>query len=133
MTVPTEALDARRYAAQYELLRAQVMGTPRDMAWGHEASQPRGIGLALLLREGMPGWLKAVRAVLRASLAPPASDTGAGAARPGLDSRAADATLPRTFAYPQVHDITILLASLVLSTRQPAGLSPSEGGYRPCQ
>lgn len=39
------------------------------MVPGHEAKPPRGIGLALLLREGMPGWLKAVTHVLSAALA----------------------------------------------------------------
>lgn len=132
MTVQSEAIDARQYATQYELLRAQVIGVPRDMAWGREASPSRGIGLALLLREGMPGWLKAVQAVLRAAFAPPASESGVGGMRPALESRAANAALLRMFPCTQYHDITILLASLVLSTRHPAGLSAREGGYRPC-
>lgn len=129
MIVQTEALTASQYAVQYEVLRAQVSAAPRELALGRAASQPRGIGLALLLREGMPGWLRAVAAMLRASLAPPAAAIGGGA--PPAENRAADPTLPRTLPYAH-HDLTILLASLVLSTRQPAGLSPTEGGYRPC-
>jgi len=133
MITQTEALDIRQYVAQYELLRAQVIGTPRDMVLGREASQRRGIGLALLLREGMPGWLKAVEAVLRASLAAPPSEASGSGVRTALEGRPADAVMPTTSAHAQHHDITILLASLVLSTRHLPGLSPSEGGYRPCQ
>jgi hypothetical protein len=57
MNLETGVLDVRQYAAQYELLRAQVTGTARDGALGRESSQQRGVGLALLLREGLPGWL----------------------------------------------------------------------------
>ena len=133
MTLKTESLDARPYAAQYELLRTQVIGTAEALAIGREVSQARGIGLALLLREGLPGWLEAVEAVLRASLAPAACGGGAGEVRPALESRAVDLTVPRTFASTQYHDITMVLTSLVLSTRQRAGLSASERGLRPCQ
>jgi hypothetical protein len=106
------------------LLRAQIIGTPRDLVWGHQASQQRGIGLALLLREGMPGWLKAVDDVLRGSLVPPAAANNTGAAAPA----AADGAMAKTFAHTPWHDLTILLASLVLSTRRPAGVSPIIGG-----
>jgi len=132
MTVPTAALDVGQFAAQYELLRAQVSGTSRDGALGPEARQARGIGLALLLREGMPGWLKAVEPVLRVALASPASATSASGVLLSPGTPAANVAMPRTFARAQHHDITMLLASLVLSTRHLAGLSPSEGGYRPC-
>jgi hypothetical protein len=132
MIAQTQALDVRQYVSQYELLRAQVIGTSRDMALGREASQRRGIGLALLLREGMPGWLKAMEAVLRASLvAAPCEASGSG--RTALEGPPSDAAVPTTSEHAQHHDITILLASLVLSTRHLPGLSPSEGGYRPCQ
>jgi hypothetical protein len=118
MIAQMEALDVTRYAAQYELLRAQVTGTPRDMALGRAARQPGGIGLALLMHEGMPGWLKAVEAVLRASSASPAPQMSGGVLLAALERRATDAPIPHV----QHHDITILLASLVLSTRHPAGL-----------
>ena len=72
MNRKTRVLDVRQYAAQYELLRAQVTGTPRDGALGREACQQRGVGLALLLREGLPGWLTAVEVLLCGSLAAPA-------------------------------------------------------------
>jgi hypothetical protein len=131
VSVQPEALDARQYAAQYELLRVQVIGTPRDPALGREASPARGIGLALLLREGVPGWLKAVHAVLRASLAAPASGVSASG-RPALEGCGEDGAVP-SFAHARQHDITMLLASLVLSTRHPPSVSAREGGYRPCQ
>jgi hypothetical protein len=132
MIVNTEALDVRQYAAQYELLRALFSGSSRNRAFGREARQARGIGLALLLREGMPGWLKAVEPMLRVALASPASETSARGVLLSPQTPAADVAMPRTFAHAQHHDITMLLASLVLSTRHRAGLSPSEGGYRPC-
>lgn len=132
MSVEAEALDVTRYTVQYELLRAQVVGTTRDMARGCEAGQPRGIGLALLLREGMPGWLKAAEAVIRASLVPRATETCDSGAQPALKGAASGAAALMTLPSAQRHDITRLLASLVLSTRRLAGLPPSEG-YRPCQ
>ncbi|MBI2319767.1 MAG: hypothetical protein HYU75_22900 [Betaproteobacteria bacterium] len=133
MTVPNRALDAGQFVTQYELLRAQIIGTPQAVTRGHEPGQPRGIGLALLLREGMPGWLNAVEAVLRASLVPHAAAAGAGAVVPTVANRAADAAMRTTFPSLPWHDITILLASLVLSTRRPASVSLSTGGYRPWQ
>jgi hypothetical protein len=66
MILEAAKLDARQYTVQYELLRSQVIGTARE----NIADQPRGIGLALLLSEGMPGWLKSVGEALRVSLAP---------------------------------------------------------------
>ena len=70
MNVEGTILDAKQYTVQYELLRSQVIGTVGDAARGNTAGQPRGIGLARLLSEGLPGWLKTVEAVLRAVLAP---------------------------------------------------------------
>lgn len=122
MNLKTRVLDVRQYAAQYELLRAQVTGTPQDGAWGYEACPQRGVGLALLLREGLPEWLKAVEVLLCGSLAAPA-----------LEGGAANAAVPTVSPPVHAHDLTILLANLVLSTRHLPGLSPREGGYRPCQ
>lgn len=73
MIVDTPAFDVTQYAAQYEQLRAQVVGARPDLTRA-SAALPRGIGLALLLREGMPGWLKAVETVLRASSAARSTD-----------------------------------------------------------
>ena len=52
MIVEAAAIDTTPYTMQYELLRAQVFGTANDMG------PRRGIGLAVLLREGMPGCSK---------------------------------------------------------------------------
>ena len=111
MIVAGTMLDATQYTVQYEMLRSQAVG---DVARGNTGGQARGIGLALLLSEGMPGWLKAVEGVLRASLAPRAVDspdlaphegsTGCSTARVWLSSL-------------QRNEVTALLASLVLSTR----------------
>jgi len=99
MIVAGTMLDAMQYTVQYELLRSQVIGTVGDVARGNTGGQTRGIGLALLLSEGMPGWLKAVESVLRASLAPRAFES------------------PVWLSSVQRHEVTTLLASLVLSTR----------------
>jgi hypothetical protein len=68
-------LDARPFTAQYELLRSHVVGAAGDGAQGEHGAHPRGAGLGLLLREGMPGWLDAIAAVIRASPAQRTMDT----------------------------------------------------------
>jgi len=119
-------LDSTQYTVQYELLRSQVIGTAGDVTGGNTAGQARGVGFALLLSEGMPGWLKTVEAVLRASVAPRAADA------PDLSLHE---VLPWPRAAPvwlssvQRHEVTTLLASLVLSTR-PVVRSSSREGYR---
>ena len=45
-----DTLDVTRFATQYELLRSQVMGAASGTDAGLAAMQPRGTGLALLLR-----------------------------------------------------------------------------------
>src|SRR5580658_2682386 len=67
--------DAMQYSLQYELLRSQVISSAGSVTQGSVGGQTRGIGFALLLSEGMPGWLKTVESVLRASLAPRAVDS----------------------------------------------------------
>jgi hypothetical protein len=81
----------------------------------------------------LPGWLKAVEALLQGSLAALASEASASGVAPALQADAGDTAAPRACAPAHYHDITILLASLVLSTRHLPGLSPREGGYRACQ
>ncbi len=67
MIIEANSPDVTQYTAQYELLRSQVIGDCRGEAVHSEmAAQPRGVGLALILREGMPGWLNAIAAVIRA-------------------------------------------------------------------
>jgi hypothetical protein len=115
-----EAIDTTRYTMQYELLRAQVFGLAND------TGPRRGIGLAVLLREGMPGWLKAVDGVMRASLRQTTSSPNVDeqpAIRPSIE--------PGTLWRTQVHDLIKLLASLVLSTRFFADLSHT-GRDRSC-
>ncbi len=111
MIVEAAKLDATQYSVQYELLRCQVIGTVGSVTQGSMAGQTRGIGFALLLSEGMPGWLKTVESVLRSSLAPRKVDSPDPETmpRPG----AARVWLPTVLR----DEVTILLASLVLSTR----------------
>jgi hypothetical protein len=103
-----------QYSLQYELLRSQVIRSAGSVTQGSVGGQTRGIGFALLLSEGMPGWLKTVESVLRASLAPRAVDSP-DPARPEtvLRSGAARIWLPTVLR----DEVTMLLASLVLSTR----------------
>jgi len=114
MIVENAKLDAMQYSVQYELIRSQVIGTVGSVTQGSTAGQTRGIGLALLLSEGMPRWLKTVESVLRASLAPRPVDS--------LDPALPEA-MPRPSAaqvwLPTVlrDEVTMILASLVLSTR----------------
>ncbi|MGH8645862.1 MAG: hypothetical protein ACREX4_15935 [Gammaproteobacteria bacterium] len=73
MTAPAATLEVTQYTAQYELLRAQVVGTVSEMALDHKARQPRGIGLAsvaipLPVRSLIPKRF-AARALVRASSA----------------------------------------------------------------
>jgi hypothetical protein len=121
MIIEAAKLDVTQYTVQYELLRSQVTGSAGNAVL---AGQPRGVGLALFLSEGMPGWLRTVETVLRTALAP----------------RAADATDPARHDSPQTsatpvwlssvrHEVTALLASLVLSTRPVAHQALREG-YR---
>jgi hypothetical protein len=75
MNVEAAKLDLTQYTVQYELLRSQVMPPAPNAARGDTAADPqRGVGLALLLSEGMPGWLKTVETVLRAAIAPQAAE-----------------------------------------------------------
>lgn len=113
MIAEAEAIDTTRYTMQYELLRAQVFGTANDI------SPRRGIGLAVLLRDGMPGWLKAVDAVIRASPMLQATNSPRGDEQPALRHSIELGTPWRA----QLHDLIKLLASLVLSTRFFAELS----------
>ena len=76
MIVEAATIDVTQYTVQYELLRSQVIDPTGNPARGDKAAdQPRGVGLALLLSEGMPGWLKTVGAVIRTALAPRVADS----------------------------------------------------------
>jgi hypothetical protein len=122
MIVEAAKLDVMQYTVQYELLRFQVIGSAANVVL---AGQPRGIGLALFLSEGMPGWLRTVETVLRTALAPRAAEATDTAPHEGL---------PQTSATPAWlssvrHEVTTLLASLVLSTR-PVAQQALREGYR---
>jgi len=113
MIIETAKLDTMQYSVQYEPIRSQVMGTIGSVTQGSTAGQTRGIGLALLLSEGMPKWLKTVESVLRASLAPHPVDSLDPALPETMPRSAARVWLPTGLR----DEVTMLLASLVLSTR----------------
>jgi hypothetical protein len=118
-------LDATQYIMHYELLRSQVVATMGNAAPGI-TGQPRGVGLTLLLSEGMPGWLKTVEGVLRASLAPPAVDSWCPSRHENLPRYSA---APGWLSSVPLQEVTTLLTSLVLSTR-PATHEGTREGYR---
>ncbi len=121
--------DARQFTAQYELLRSHVIGAAGDGAQRELGAHPRGVGLGLLLRDGMPGWLNAIAAVIRASLAQRVIDIPLRLlAEPSADRGIASPWLSSV----QRQDITALLTNLVLSTRRVERSSPREG-HRSCR
>jgi hypothetical protein len=128
MIVEAATPDVTQYTVQYELLRSQVIGPTGNSATEDAAAdQRRGVGLALLLSEGMPGWLKTVGAVIRTALAPRAADSRVPAPQEGWPpSSAAPVWLSSVR-----HEVTTLLASLVLSTR-PVAHQSSREEYRTC-
>ena len=127
---PVDTLDVTRYATQYELLRSQFTSAASGGTDAARAvTQPRGAGLALLLREGLPAWMRAVRQVLNAAVAlPPSNDV------PPVAPGASDNTVSSASVLPlaQRRDVTTLLASLVLSTRRWVASAPRQE-YRPCR
>jgi hypothetical protein len=118
--------DVMQYTVQYELLRTQVIGSVGDIGQGNTKGQARGIGLALLLSEGMPGWLKAVEGVLRASLQSRRFDLPSPVPYEGPT---ANNVVPTWMSSVQRNKATALLASLILSTR-PLTPQSSREGYR---
>jgi hypothetical protein len=123
-------LDAMQFTVQYELLRSQVIAAAGDVPQRDLGAHPRGVGLGLLLREGMPGWLSAIDAVIRASLAQRTMDTPLPLSPP---EHLAECSITSPWlSGVQRQDITTFLASLVLSTRRVECSSPKEG-YRSCQ
>ena len=128
MIVETATIDVTQYTVQYELLRSQVIDpTGNSVRRDKAADQPRGVGLALLLSEGMPGWLKTVGAVIRTALAPRVADSRDPAPQEGSPPSSATPVWLSSVR----HQVTTLLASLVLSTR-PVAHQSSRGEYRTC-
>lgn len=99
-------VDARQHAADcaahYEALRAQIMGVATP-------ALVHGVSLGLLLQQGVPAWVQALRTVMHQS--PPPSRPMAGCPD----------TAPRAEVIPatQYGDVVTLLAGLVLSARPP--------------
>jgi hypothetical protein len=117
-------LDETQYTVQYELLRSQVIGPAATATRGDPAAgQPRGVGLALLLNEGMPGWLRTVETMFRAALAPREANSRGLAPHEGSPQ---SITVPAWLSSVHQHEVTTLLASLVLSTRNVAHQSSRE-------
>ena len=116
MIAEEEKSDVTRYTVQYELLRSQVIGPSGNVT----ANQPRGVGLALFLSEGVPGWLKSVAALL----VPRAADSA-----PTQDPSPQSGAVAERLSGRQRHEISTILASLILSTLPVANQSPREG-YR---
>jgi hypothetical protein len=107
---------------QYELVRAQVIGSVGNLS----AGQSRGVGLALVLSEGMPGWLKTVETALRASIV----SRGADSPEPSLhELPPQNGAVSVWLSSVQRHQVTALLASLVLSIR-PLAREALREGYR---
>ena len=129
MIIDDAPLGAARFTAQYELLRPHVVTVAGDAAQREPGAQPRGVGLGLLLREGMPGWLKAIDAAIRTSAAQGTTNTSlASPAERPAEFRIASTWL----AGVKRQDITALLTSLILSTRRLEQSSPREG-YPSCR
>jgi hypothetical protein len=106
-------LDAGHYTVQYEILRSQVFGRAGTVAGESAAGQPRGMGLALFLNEGMGGWLKTVEQVFRDSPGPRTAGLSDSCPQEDLRRHSTPVWLPNI----QRHQVTTFLASLVLSTR----------------
>jgi hypothetical protein len=126
MTPAANSVDVRRYTQEYERLRSQVNGISPQQLFA--TPSVRGIGLALLLRDGLPAWMQALRQVLSQAAASAAGNVGAAPSQ----FRAPEAIAPATSgdgsgvsisSSPLVEparqrDVTALLASLVLSARR---------------
>ena len=129
MIVDAVPLEARQFTAQYELLRSHVIGAAGDSAQRELGAHPRGVGLGLLLREGMPGWLNAIAAVIRASLVQRIMDIPL---RPLAEPPAERGIASPWLSSAQRQDLTALLTNLVLSTRRVEH-SSARKGYRSCR
>lgn len=119
MIVEATELDVTQYTVQYELLRFQVIGSAGNVVL---AGQPRGVGLALFLSEGMPGWLRTVEKVLRT-----ATPRAVDATDPAPHELSLQASATPEWLWSVRHEVTRLLAGLVLSTRPVAHQALREG------
>jgi hypothetical protein len=104
-----------QYAMHYEILRAQIIGIGpwgTDTHWPPDGRSRRGIGLALLLRAGMPAWIDAMTPVISTITLPPAHQMHEGPAPSPSAMPSSMAWLPAA----RLAEATTLLASVVLST-----------------
>lgn len=135
------AVDVARYAQEYERLRSQVGSASIQRACEPATPPLRGIGLALLLRDGMPAWIRAVQQVMSdavssaAGMNSQAPAPGTPAAGPPLadsadggDTATSCSTLIET---ARQRDLTSLLASLVLSARRTTQATSTKE-HSPC-
>ena len=127
-----------RYAQEYERLRCLVNAASAERPCAAATPASRGIGLALLLRDGVPAWIQAVRQVLSLAAASAAGHAGAASSpwapaviappASGADGRAAGNGVPSSpsalLDTGRQHDLTALLASLVLSARRAGDAAP---------
>jgi hypothetical protein len=133
MTTAAHVVDVRRYTQEYERLRSQLSGASPERPFGPATPPLRGIGLALLLRDGLPAWIRAVRQVLSEAASSAAGNACAGPLHsPRVSPQSSAIPLPAaggdgsgvsTSSSPLVEparqrDVTTLLASLVLSARR---------------
>ena len=130
MTTAADVVDVRRYAQEYERLRSQVSAASPERAFAAAAPPAHGIGLALLLRDGLPAWMRVVRQVLREAAASAAGNAGvapsssprAPPANPppaaGVEGTGVPIPLSTLVETERQRDLTRLLASLVLSARR---------------
>ncbi len=129
MIAEAAAPDPAQYVSSYEVLRSHVIGTQANPGVASAAGQPHGVGLALLLFEGMPGWLNALEGIFRASDARTITNT---TELPAAEPPSAHGSAPEWLGSVPHGDLTALLTNLVLSTRLVEQPMPREG-YRSCQ
>jgi hypothetical protein len=126
MTTAPNVIDVTRYAQEYERLRSQVNGVSPQRSVGSAVPPVRGLGLALLLREGLPAWMRAVRQVLSEAAASAAGNAATAPRAPaatsplaaGADGSGVAMSSSALVEPERQHDLTTLLASLVLSARR---------------
>jgi hypothetical protein len=126
MTTAEGVVDVRRYAQEYERMRCHVNGVSPEQLF---ATPPvRSIGLALLLRDGLPAWIRSVRQVLSQAAASAAGNAGAAPSQsrgpagiaPAASVDGGDVLVSSTLLVEPARqrDVTTVLASLVLSARR---------------
>lgn len=121
-------IDPGIYETEYESLRSQMAFT--------EMTNQRGVGLTLLLREGLPSWINAVTEFATALLPARVTVTEHPSYRGTSPPPALTASTQKVGMIPpsQYLEAASLLASMVLSTRPGrCGLSTRvQGGFEQC-